>query len=157
MPGKQHSFFVLWGSVSRITGTDSNVFLFYSWIIFNCVYHNYCIIFSYKKQCTWVSSNEADLPWAYHTKWSDSERERRISYINTYIWNLEKWYWGTYLQGSNGDAHIENRLLHRLEGRENGIIWGSSIETYTLPYVKRRASGNLQYDSKSQSQSSVTT
>ena len=22
-----------------------------------------------------------------------SEREKQISYINTYIWNLEEWYW----------------------------------------------------------------
>ena len=32
--------------------------------------------------------------WAMecHTEWSKSEREKQISYINTYIWNLEKWY-----------------------------------------------------------------
>ena len=28
----------------------------------------------------------------YHTEWSKSEREKQISYINTYMWNLEKCY-----------------------------------------------------------------
>ena len=31
--------------------------------------------------------------------------------ISPCIWNLERWYWWTYLQGSNGDADIENRLV----------------------------------------------
>ena len=26
----------------------------------------------------------------YHTKWSKSEREKPISYINAYMWNLKK-------------------------------------------------------------------
>ena len=27
-----------------------------------------------------------------HTECSKSEREKQISYINAYMWNLEKWY-----------------------------------------------------------------
>ena len=27
-----------------------------------------------------------------HTEGSKSEREKQIPYINTYMWNLEKWY-----------------------------------------------------------------
>ena len=27
-----------------------------------------------------------------HTEGSKSEREKQISYINSYMWNLEKWY-----------------------------------------------------------------
>ena len=61
---------------------------------------------SHKKECTWISSNEIDEPGAYHTGWSKSEREKQISYVNIYIWNLERWYWWTYLQGSNGDTDI---------------------------------------------------
>ena len=34
--------------------------------------------------------NNMDGPRNYHTKWSKSERERQILYINAYIWNLEK-------------------------------------------------------------------
>ena len=49
--------------------------------------------------------------------------------------HLEKWYWWTYLQGKNRNEHIENRLAAAGEG-EGGMNWTSSIETYTLPYVK---------------------
>ena len=35
----------------------------------------------------------------------------QISYSNAYIQNVEKWYWRIYLQGSNGEADIENRLM----------------------------------------------
>ena len=54
-------------------------------------------------------SNDMDEPRPYYTKQSKSEKEKQISYINTYIWNLERWYWGTYLQGSNGDADIREQ------------------------------------------------
>ena len=40
------------------------------------------------KECFWVSSNEVDETRTYYTEWSKSERERQISYINAYIWNL---------------------------------------------------------------------
>ena len=36
------------------------------------------ILFSYKKECFWVSSNEVGEPRAYYTEWSKSERERQI-------------------------------------------------------------------------------
>ena len=41
-----------------------------------------------------------------------SERDKQTSYINTYIWNLEKWYWWTYFQGRNRDANIERDFEH---------------------------------------------
>ena len=63
-------------------------------------------LLSHKKEWIWVSSNELDKLRACYTEWSKSEREKQISYINAYIWNIEKWYWWTYLQGSNGDADI---------------------------------------------------
>ena len=53
---------------------------------------------SYKKECIWLSSNEVDELRAYHTELGESEREKQISYINAYMWNLEKWYWWSYLQ-----------------------------------------------------------
>ena len=31
--------------------------------------------------------------------------------MNTYTWNLERWHQQTSLQGSNGDADIENLLV----------------------------------------------
>ena len=36
-----------------------------------------------------------------------SQKEKKKSYINAYTWNLEKWYWWTYLQGRNRDSAIE--------------------------------------------------
>ena len=77
-----------------------------------------------------------DEPRAYYTKGSKSEKERQIWYTNAYIWNLERWYWWIYLQGSNGDVDIENRLLDTVGEKEGGIIWENNIKTYTSPYVK---------------------
>ena len=50
---------------------------------------------------------------------SKSEREKEI-YINAYIWNLEKWYRWTYLQGGNRDADIENKHVDTGEGVGRG-------------------------------------
>ena len=49
------------------------------------------ILLSYKKECTWVSSNEVDETGAYYTEWIKSEREIPVQYFNAYIWNLERW------------------------------------------------------------------
>ena len=94
------------------------------------------ILLSYQKECILVISNEVDEPRAHHTEWSKSEKERQVSYINTYIWNLEGWYWWTHLQGSSGDSDIEKRLVDTVQEGESGMDWETSIETYTLPYGK---------------------
>ena len=40
-------------------------------------------------------------------------QHRKISYIKAYIWNLEKWFWGTYFQGRNGDkTDVEKSVPH---------------------------------------------
>ena len=44
-------------------------------------------------------------------KWSKSDRKRQMLYISTHIWNLERWYWWSYVQGNRGDTDIKNRLL----------------------------------------------
>ena len=44
-----------------------------------------------------------------HTEWSKSEKQ--ISYINTYMWNLEKWYRWTYLQSRYRDVDVENKCM----------------------------------------------
>ena len=69
------------------------------------------ILLSYNKECIQVSSNEVDEPGAFYTEWSKSERERQTLYSNTYIWNLERWYQRSYMQGSKVDADIKNRFL----------------------------------------------
>ena len=79
----------------------------------------------------WVSPNEVDEPRTYYTEWSDSEREREIPYSNTYIHNLEKWYWRIYLEGSSGETDIKNRLIDMGREEERREICGkSNMETY---------------------------
>ena len=64
-------------------------------------------------------------------------RKRKINIIfNVYIQNLEKWYSRIYLQDSNGETDIENRLMDMGRGEERvrcmeGVTW-----KLTLPYVK---------------------
>ena len=48
------------------------------------------ILFSHKKEWNWVICSDMDGPRAYHTEWSQLEREKEILYINAYMWNLEK-------------------------------------------------------------------
>ena len=54
--------------------------------------------------------------------WSEvSQKEKnKILHINTYMGNLERWYWWTYLQGRNGDANIQNRLVD--------TVWKERVE-----------------------------
>ena len=71
-------------------------------------------------------------PKAYCTEWRKSERERQRMYINTCEWNLDRGYRLTYVQDSNGDADIKNRVVDIVWDRESGMNW-SSTETCTLP------------------------
>ena len=72
------------------------------------IYIHNGILLGHKKEHIWVSSNEVDESSAAAAKSLEpiiqsevnSERERYISYSNAHIQNLEKWYWGIYLQGS---------------------------------------------------------
>ena len=97
------------------------------WMDKAAVVHKYNgILLSHKKEHIWVSSNEVDEPRAYYTEWSKLETEKQISYISAYIWNLERWYWWTYLQGSDGDADVENRFMDQGVGKEN-VGWMERI------------------------------
>ena len=91
------------------------------------------ILLRHKKECIWVSSNEVDEPRTYYRKWSKSEREKQISYTNAYIWNLERWSWWIYLQGSYGDADMQNRLVDtegkKRVGRMKRVAWTVCITT----------------------------
>ena len=52
------------------------------------------------------------------------------------MWNLEKWYRSTYLQGRNRDMDIENRHVD-IEGEgEGGTNWEIGFDINTLPCVK---------------------
>ena len=52
-----------------------------------------------------------DEPGAYYTKRNMPERQRQILYINAYIWNLERCYLWSYMQGSKGDTDKKKRLF----------------------------------------------
>ena len=69
------------------------------------------ILFSHKKERNWVICRDMDGPRDCHTGWSKSEREKQISYINPYMWNLEKWYRWTSLQDGNRDTDVENKRM----------------------------------------------
>ena len=100
------------------------------------VYIHNRILLSHRKEGIWVSSNEVDEPGTYYTEWSESEGERYILYSNTYVWNLEKWYWRIYLQGNNGETDIENRLID-MEGGEGRMRCVERVTwKLTSPYVK---------------------
>ena len=89
------------------------------WMDKEAVVHIYNgILLSHKKEHIYVSSDEVDEPRTYYTEWSESEREREIPYSNTYIRDLEKWYWRIYLQGNSGETDIENRLMDMGRGEE---------------------------------------
>ena len=55
---------------------------------------------------------------------------------NAYIQNLEKWYLRIYLQGSNGETDIENRLTDMGRGEERVRCMERVTRKLTLPYVK---------------------
>ena len=83
-----------------------------------------------KKGWIWISSSEVDERRTCYTEWNKSEKEKQVSYINAYIWNLEKWYWWTYLQGSNGDTNIK-RVVDTVGGKRgmDKLNWSIHIAT----------------------------
>ena len=81
------------------------------------------ILLSHKKEWNWVIFRDMDGPRDCHTEWSKSEREKQISYINAYMWNVEKWYRWTGLQGRNRDTHVENKRMDTKRGKRGGGWW----------------------------------
>ena len=80
------------------------------WMDKEDVVHIYTgILLSHKK-------NEI-MPFA--ATWTDLEiiilsevvRERQLSYVIIYMWNLKRWYKWTYLQNRNRLIDIENKLM----------------------------------------------
>ena len=53
------------------------------WFIYNG------ILLSHKKEWNNAICSNMDGPKDYHTMWSKSDRERKILYDITYMWNLE--------------------------------------------------------------------
>ena len=65
-----------------------------------------------------------------------SQKEKDKYHILTHIYRIRKLYSIIYLQGKNGETHIENRLMDTGRGEE----WVRRMERIawklTLPYVK---------------------
>ena len=74
--------------------------------------------------------------------------------MNTYTWNLDRWYQCVYLQGSSGETDIENRHGHGERGGEGEMHAESNMETY-ITVCKIDSQGNLLCDSRNRG--SVTT
>ena len=81
------------------------------------------ILLSHKKERNWVICRDVDGPRYCHTEWSKSEREKQISYINAYMWNLEKWYRWTGLQGRNRNTDAENKRIDTKRGNGGWLWW----------------------------------
>ena len=94
-----------------------------------------------------------------HKQWSKSERERQIPYINTHMWNLEKWYGWSYLQSRTRDTNIENVWPPR--GKEGWGVFGMNykigIDICTVLCIKWIANENLLYSTGNSAQCSVMT
>ena len=73
---------------------------------------------------------------AHYTEWSKSEMY--ISCTDAYMWNLERWYWWIYLQGSNGETDIKSRQTCGYgDGRREWVRCMEKITwKLTIPYVK---------------------
>ena len=116
------------------------------------VVHTYNgILLSHKKARNWVIHGDVDGSRDCHTEWSKSEREKQISYINAYMWNLEKWYSWTGLQGRNWDTAVENKRMDTKGGKRLGVggggvmNWEIGIDMYTLMCIKWMTNKNLLY------------
>ena len=112
------------------------------------------ILLSPKKEWNWLICWDVDGSRDCHTEWSKSEREKQISYINAYMWNLEKWYRWTGLEGRNCDTDVENKSMgtkggKRLGGGGGGVMnWAIGIDMYTLMCIKLVTNKNLLYKKK---------
>ena len=62
-----------------------------------------------------------------------------MSYINAYMWNLEKWYRKFYLRNRNKNTDGENKHVDTGSGAGSGMNWEIVSDIYTLPCVKYMA------------------
>ena len=105
-----------------------------TWTQHKCPSHN-GISLNHIKEQNYVICRHINGTRNGHIKWSKSEREKQISYINAYMWNLEKWYRWTYLQSRTRDTDVENQHLDTKGVRGHGIEWEIGIDIYMLCLV----------------------
>ena len=69
------------------------------------------------------------------------------------MYNLEKWYRCTGLQGRNKDTDVENKHMDTKGGKwwgagGGGMNWEIGIDIYTLICIKQITNKNLLYKNK---------
>ena len=64
-----------------------------------------------KMVCSWFT------PTVCHVEWSQSEREKHVSYMNACMWNLEKWYRSTFLADRAG-IETQMQSMDRQTGKD---------------------------------------
>ena len=69
------------------------------------------ILFSHEKERNWVISSDVDGPRVCQTELNKSKREKQRLYINSYAWNIERWYRRACLQARNRDTDKENKYV----------------------------------------------
>ena len=75
------------------------------------VYIHNGILLSHKKEWNNAICSNMDGP-GHYIKWNKSDRERKMSYDITCMWNVKKkWYKWTYLQSRNRLTDVENKLV----------------------------------------------
>ena len=91
------------------------------------------ILLSHKKEWNFVICRDVDGPRGCHTEWSKSEIEKQISFISTYLWNIEKQYRWWYLQRRNRDIDVENKCMD-IKGKSKGWeeLGGWDLHIYTV-------------------------
>ena len=77
---------------------------------------------------------------AYFTEWSKSGREKQLSFVNAYIWNLERGYWWNYLKGSSGDIDMENDVFWWFY---HVLVYIKSIVLFELPGISVSFGGDI--------------
>ena len=98
-------------------------------VAFAIHWHESAMVYMY---LTILNSPPTSLPIPTLTEWSKPERETLIQYINSYIWNLERWKWWPYMQDSKRDTDVKNTHLDYVGEGEGGMIWKNGIETCIL-------------------------
>ena len=75
------------------------------WYIYTMKYYS-----AIKKEWNNATCSNMDGPGDYHTKWSNPDRERQISYDIAYMWNLKKMIQMNLFTIRNRFTGIENNL-----------------------------------------------
>ena len=78
------------------------------------------ILLSHKKVRNWVICRDVDGSRDCHTEWSQKVKNKYR--ILTHMWNLEKWYRWTDLQGRNRDTDVENKRMDTKGGKWRGVV-----------------------------------